>query len=170
MAHKTFAELDASNNVLNVIVVDDSTISRELGDPSSERICKKLFKGYAYKESKPIGSDIDFRVRAAAKEGVYNPVADRFEGPQVYEGWSKRESDGEWEPPFEKPSTKPTEVTDFEALHPERGELNILWINDELLWRVGYMNFDTNEWVQFRWGESDTDWVRSVAAIPEGEN
>ena len=46
MAHKVFAELDANNNVVNTIVVDEKTISREVGDPSSERICKKLFKPF----------------------------------------------------------------------------------------------------------------------------
>lgn len=168
MAHKVFAELDADNNVINTFVVDHKIISREIGDPSSERICKKLFKGHAYKESIPNDSNDSFRVRPASIGGIYNPTADRFETAQIYLGWSKRDSDGEWVPPFEKPTTKPSEITDHDALHPDRDPLKIIWNNEGLNWQIGYMNFNTNEFVKFNWGESDTDWVRSVGPIPEG--
>ena len=168
MAHKVFAELDANNNVVNTIVVDEKTISREVGDPSSERICKKLFKGHSYKESITNDSSDSFRIRPASVGGIYNSTNDRFEDAQVYTGWSKRSSDGEWIPPFDKPTTKPTEIVDHNNAHPDRAPLEIIWNNEGTNWQIGYMDFDADKYVKFNWGESDSDWVRSETSIPEG--
>ena len=166
MAQKVFAELDPNNVVVTALVVSEDWCSQ--GDPSGEKLCKKTFKGHAYKESTSSDSSDSFRVRPAVKGGIYNPDADRFEYTQTYKGWLKRESDGEWLPPFPKPENKPQEVINFEALHPDRATLEIRWNNDTLNWQIGFMDFTTNEWTKFNWGENDTDWVKSVDTIPEG--
>jgi hypothetical protein len=99
MAH--FARMDADNNVLEVIVINNETIDN-LPFPDSEPVgiafCQSLY-----------GSDSiwlqtsyngNFRYRYAPVGGCYVPEYDEFAYPKPEPSWIYNPVTHEWEPPI----------------------------------------------------------------------
>lgn len=101
MAH--FAELDANNVVLQVLVVRNEDILDENG-VESEAIgvqrCKDLFGGVDWKQTSYNGN---FRKRYAGIGDVYNKELDAFIAPKLYESWILNLETGKWEAPIPIP-------------------------------------------------------------------
>lgn len=92
MAH--FAEIDENNNVLRVIVVDDSYES--YGDIW----CKNLFGGTWLQTS----YNNRIRKNFAGIGYKYDPLRDAFIPPKNYESWILDENICQWKAPIEMPN------------------------------------------------------------------
>jgi hypothetical protein len=99
MAH--FAQMDANNNVLNVIVVNNATID-DLPFPESEPVgvafCQTLFGPQSsWLQTSYNGN---FRYRYAQIGGCYLPQYDEFAPPKPNPTWIYNPVTHEWEPPL----------------------------------------------------------------------
>ncbi len=102
MAH--FGKLDAENNVLEVIVINNEDCLDSNGNESEEvgiMFCQSLFgvdtiwKQTSYNDS--------FRKQMAeAHGGKYDPNRDEFVQRQPYPSWTL-DADNEWQPPSPQP-------------------------------------------------------------------
>ena len=103
MAH--FAQLDDQNNVLNVVVVNNSDIDN-LPFPESEPV------GIAYLQSvfgegliwKQTSYNSNFRRQYAQIGGSYYAPVDVFVSPQPFPSWVFQTSDATWQAPIPKPT------------------------------------------------------------------
>lgn len=135
MAH--FAELSDTNEVLRVIVVDNSELTDDNGNESEEKgiaFCASLLGG------KWVQTSINSRFRHAfAQPGmVYDKAIDAFIEPQP-KPWFVLNSDLKWECPF--------------GTHPDTGKP----LED---WQWGWLNlvFDINiGWGLVDWSLVDRD-------------
>lgn len=102
MAH--FAELDANNVVLRVIVVRNEVTFEQEGVEREElgvAYCKSLFgEDTIWKQT---SYNSNFRVRYAYVGGVYDPVKDAFINPKPYPSWVFNETTLDWEAPVPMP-------------------------------------------------------------------
>lgn len=100
MAH--FAQLDGSNNVINVIVVNNSVIT--VDDVESEEIgiefCKSLFG--ADTKWKQTSYNSNFRKQMAGIGSTYSEEHDVFVSPQPFPSWTLDENH-DWQPPTPRP-------------------------------------------------------------------
>jgi hypothetical protein len=100
MAH--FAELDANNVVLRVIVVDNKDTS-DVNGVEKEYIgaafCEKLFGG-TWKQTSYNGN---FRKNYAGIGYTYNADIDAFVPPQPYPSWILNNDTAQWEAPVPMP-------------------------------------------------------------------
>jgi hypothetical protein len=102
MAH--FAQLNENNQVLQVIVVNNSDCG-DLPFPESEAVgvafCQSLFGG----DTKWVQTSYNnnFRRQYAAIGGSYSAALDVFIDPQPFSSWTLNEFDGLWVPPIPKP-------------------------------------------------------------------
>jgi hypothetical protein len=102
MAH--FAELDDQNNVLNVVVVNNSDIDN-FPFPESESV------GIAYLQSvfgdgliwKQTSYNSNFRRQYAEIGGSYYEPLDVFVSPKPFPSWVFQTSDATWQAPIPKP-------------------------------------------------------------------
>lgn len=104
MAH--FAQIDAYDTVLSVIVIDNTDIA-ELPFPQSEltgvAFCQALFGAdTVWKQTSYNGS---FRREYAAIGGFFYGPLDVFVGLKTYPSWTFQASDATWQPPVPKPTT-----------------------------------------------------------------
>jgi hypothetical protein len=102
MAH--FAKLDQDNNVLEVIVVNNSDIDN-LPFPESELVgvafCQNLFgNDTIWKQTSYNGN---FRRQYAAIGGIYYAPANVFVSSQPYPSWSFNAVEADWIAPVPKP-------------------------------------------------------------------
>lgn len=100
MAH--FAELDANNVVLRVIVVNNSDTSDANGvekEYIGKAFCERLFGGNWVQTS----YNSNFRKRYAGIGFTYDAVRDAFIPPKQSENWVFNESICAWEPPVPMP-------------------------------------------------------------------
>ena len=100
MAH--FAELDANNVVLRVIVVDNKDTADANGvekEHIGAAFCERLFGGN-WKQTSYNGS---IRKRYAGVGCSYNSVRDAFIPPQPYPSWTL-DDDANWQPPVAMPT------------------------------------------------------------------
>jgi hypothetical protein len=102
MAH--FAQLDENNQIIQVIVVNNSDCG-DLPFPESEAVgiafCHSLFGG----DTKWFQTSYNnnFRRQYAAIGGFYSVALDVFIDPQPFSSWTLNEFDGLWVPPVPKP-------------------------------------------------------------------
>ena len=96
MAH--FAELDGSNKVLRVCVVDNANV------PSNKHIdgetCCTNFWGGTWKQT---SYNDNFRKQFAGMDFTYDAAKDEFVGPQPYDSWTL-DSSNDWQPPIIHPN------------------------------------------------------------------
>lgn len=117
MAH--FAELDADNIVVQVIVVNNSEL---LGDSGQEQealgiaFCQSLFGG-TWVQTSYSGS---FRVRFAGQGYAYDQNHDAFIAPKPFASWLFSNNILDWVPPVP---------------YPEDGE-QYIWDEDTVSWSV----------------------------------
>jgi hypothetical protein len=104
MAH--FAQLDANNTVINVIVVNND----ELIDPNTSleseemgiSFCKSLYgSDTVWKQT---SYNHNFRRQFAGIGHIYYEKLDAFISPQLYPSWIFNEDTGIWNPPVPKPT------------------------------------------------------------------
>tara|TARA_R100001086_G_scaffold213821_1_gene129809 strand:+ start:66 stop:431 length:366 start_codon:yes stop_codon:yes gene_type:complete len=96
MAH--FAELDESNVVLRVCVVDNKHV------PSDKHIdgetwCVNFFNGGTWKQT---SYNNNFRKQYAGKGFTYDAVKDKFISVQSFASWSLNDND-DWQAPIAQP-------------------------------------------------------------------
>jgi hypothetical protein len=135
MAH--FAQLDAENNVINVIVVSNSDTSDEYGNEDEQlgiKFCKSLLGDHTiWKQTSYSGR---FRKNFAGIGYKYDPVNDAFIPPKPYPSWILDNTVFKWSPPIPLP---------VDALTNPRGPLNpsgVLYIwNEEI---QNWENVSTN--------------------------
>jgi hypothetical protein len=101
MAH--FAELDANNVVLRVIVVGNKDTSTPDGtevESIGVAFCQRLFGGNWVQTS----YNNNMRVRYAGIGYSYNPTLDAFIPPQPYPSWTLDNTTADWIPPTPMPT------------------------------------------------------------------
>ena len=105
-----FAEIDATNNVVRVLVVSDEDASRgqefladDLGLGGTWIQCTKGTRGGVHhgSDGEPDGG-LALRYNSACKGHTYDPAADAFYGPQPYPSWSLDEN-FVWQAPTPRP-------------------------------------------------------------------
>lgn len=100
MAH--FAELDANNVVLRVIVVatkDNSDANGVEKEHIGKAFCERLFGGNWVQTS----YNGNIRKRYAGVGYTYDPTLDAFLTPKPYPSWSLNVGTAEWEAPIPMP-------------------------------------------------------------------
>jgi hypothetical protein len=100
MAH--FAELDANNVVLRVIVIDNKDTADANGvekEHIGAAFCERLFGGN-WKQTSYNGN---IRKHYAGAGFTYNSVRDAFIPPQPYPSWTL-DDDANWQPPVAMPT------------------------------------------------------------------
>lgn len=101
MAH--FAELDANNTVLRVIVVANEDTMNENGvedESVGVAFCERLLGG-AWRQTSYNGK---IRKNFAAIGCSYDPNRDAFIPPQPYPSWALNEATVKWEAPVPRPN------------------------------------------------------------------
>lgn len=100
MAH--FAELDANNVVLRVVVIGNADTSDAAGvekEHIGAAFCEKLFGG-TWKQTSYNGN---MRKRYAGIGYTYNVELDAFVPPKPYASWTLNNETAEWQPPVPMP-------------------------------------------------------------------
>lgn len=102
MAH--FAQLDAQNNVLNVVVVSNDDIDH-LPFPESEPVGIAFLQETFGAETiwKQTSYNNNFRRQYAEIGGFYYPPLDVFVGVAPYPSWVFQTSDATWQAPVPMP-------------------------------------------------------------------
>ena len=102
MAH--FAKLNENNTVLEINVVDNSTIL-DLPFPESEPIGIEFLTAWSggYTLWKQTSYNNNFRVRYAGIGYTYDSIRDAFIPPKPYESWLFDEESVNWVPPVPYP-------------------------------------------------------------------
>ena len=135
MAH--FAELNSSNEVLQVIVISNTDVDANGGDQHADAetfvasIVPYGTGGVAWKQT---SYNNNFRKRYAGAGNIYDASKDKFILPQPYSSWSLDASD-DWKAPVTLPNT--TEVNSKTVL--------IIWDEDNLKW-LGTIDSTNYEW------------------------
>jgi len=98
-----FAELDANNVVLRVIVVDtkdNSTADGVEKESIGQAFCERLFGG-TWKQT---SYNNNMRVRYAGIGYTYDETLDAFIPPQPYPSWTLDKTKADWVPPTPMPT------------------------------------------------------------------
>ena len=102
MAH--FAQLDSTNNVIRVEVVNNNVITDADGNEQEQvgiDFLTNLYGGVGwYKQTSYNGN---FRKNYANVGGVYDSVRDAFIPPKPYASWTLVEDTCQWKPPSAMP-------------------------------------------------------------------
>jgi|TARA_R100001460_G_scaffold4506_6_gene12722 hypothetical protein len=143
MAH--FAELDADNKVLRVVVACDKDISDNGGDQEEtaanhfgQKTVKLSFNGVKWVQT---SYNDNFRKRFAGIGMYYDPVNDVFIHDQPFASWTL-DSEFEWQPPVARPAE--TEVY-----------RNISWDEDNQRWLANHAD-NSNV---YRWNPETSEFV-----------
>ena len=150
MAH--FAELNNSNEVLQVIVISNEDVNANGGDQSAQAenfvasIVPYTTGGVAWKQTSYNGS---FRKQYAGIGFSYDTSKNKFITPQPYPSWSL-DSNDDWTAPV----TYPT-VTEINSL-----SVFTSWDEPNLRWLGETVNFDTDPatTTNYTWDASNTQW------------
>lgn len=121
MAH--FAQIDESNDVLEVVVIGNNDINN-LPFPESEPVglafCQSLYGADTlWKQTSYNGN---FRRQYAAVGGFYYPPLDVFVSPKPFPSWVFRTTDATWQAPVPMPTIPPNYMA--------------VWNEDYLEWDV----------------------------------
>ena len=149
MAH--FAELNNSNEVLQVIVISNTDVDANGGDESTqaETFVATIVPfnpfGGAWKQTSYSGS---FRKQYAGIGYSYDSSKDKFILPQPYPSWSLDDND-DWKAPVTYPSVK--EIDSNPVL--------IFWNEDNQKWLGKTFTGDSNETItNYEWDASSLAW------------
>lgn len=113
MAH--FAELDANNFVLRVIVVANAELLDENHQESEAKgiaFCQSLFGAETIWRQTSYNKS--FRKNYAGIGFFYDPERNIFLAPKPYPSWTLNEDTGVWEPPIPCPPLYPDEGIVYE--------------------------------------------------------
>ena len=102
-----FAEIDGSNIVTRVVVIDDEHDNEEGSD-----WCKSLFDGGTWVRTSIDGS---FRANYAWKGYTYDATNDVFIPPKPFPSWSLNTETYQWDPPVPHPYDGANREWDEEA-------------------------------------------------------
>ena len=149
MAH--FAELNSSNEVLQVIVISNEDVDANGGDESTQAetfvatIVPYGTGGVAWKQT---SYNNNFRKQYAGIGYSYNSSKDKFLSPQPYASWSLNSND-DWEAPV----TAPT-VTEIDS-----NPVSISWDEDNQKW-LGqtYTGSDFSNITKYQWDTTNLQW------------
>lgn len=118
MAH--FAQLDENNQIIQVIVVNNSDCG-DLAFPDSEPVgiafCQSIFGGDTKWVQTSYNSN--FRRQYASIGGAYSAALDVFISPQPFPSWTLNEFDGLWEPPVPKPEVPLNHIAVWDEANQE---------------------------------------------------
>ena len=150
MAH--FAELNSSNEVLQVIVISNEDVDANGGDESTQAetfvatIVPYGTGGVAWKQT---SYNNNFRKQYAGIGYSYDPSKDMFILPQPYPSWSL-DSNDDWQAPVTYPSV--TEI----------GGLGVItsWDEPNLQWLGQTVDFDTDPitTTNYTWDATNLQW------------
>ena len=150
MAH--FAELNSSNEVLQVIVVSNDDVDANGGDESTQAetfvatIVPYGTGGVAWKQT---SYNNNFRKQYAGTGFIYDSSLDMFITPQPYPSWSL-DSNGDWLAPVTYPSV--TEISGL-PVYPSWDEPNQQWLGQTV-------DFDTDPatTTNYTWDATNLQW------------
>ena len=150
MAH--FAELNSSNEVLQVIVISNEDVDANGGDESSQAetfvatIVPYGTGGAAWKQT---SYNNNFRKQYAGIGYSYDSSKDMFITPQPYPSWSL-DSNDDWQSPVPVPT-----VTEIGGL-----PVYTSWDEPNLQWLGQTVNFDTDPatTTNYTWDASNLAW------------
>ena len=152
MAH--FAELNSSNEVLQVVVISNTEVDANGGDESSEAetfvasLVPYRTGGASWKQTSFNGN---FRKQYAGIGHLYNPSLDKFTNPKPYTSWTL-DSSGTWNAPV----TYPNDVEENSLIvFPSWDEGNRRWLGST--WSSNIEKFQTEK--QYTWDASGLAWT-----------
>jgi len=150
MAH--FAELNNSNEVLQVVVISNADVDANGGDESAEAetfvatIVPYNPTGVAWKQT---SYNSNFRKQYAGIGYSYDSSKDKFISPQPYPSWSL-DSNDDWQAPVTYPTV--TEISSNPVM--------IFWNEPNLKWLGQTYNFDTEPatTTNYTWDATNLQW------------
>ena len=149
MAH--FAELNASNVVLRVIVVSNTDVDANGGDQHADAetfvttIVPYSTGGVAWKQT---SYNNNFRKQYAGLGFTYDAVKDKFIALKPHSSWTLNNS-GDWEAPVTYPND-----TEEDSLF-----VFITWDEDNLRWLGSTFSGPNTGETEYRWDASGLSWV-----------
>ena len=149
MAH--FAELNASNVVLRVIVVSNEDVDANGGDQHADAetfvttIVPYSTGGVAWKQT---SYNNNFRKQYAGLGSTYDSSKDKFILPKPHASWTL-DSGGDWEAPVTYPND-----TEEDSLF-----VFITWDEDNLRWLGSTFSSPGTGETEYRWDASALNWV-----------
>ena len=150
MAH--FAELNSSNEVLQVIVISNEDVDANGGDESTQAetfvatIVPYGTGGAAWKQT---SYNNNFRKQYAGIDYSYDPSKDMFILPQPYPSWSL-DSNGDWQAPVPVPTV--TEIGGL-PVYTSWDEPNLQWLGETVDFSV-----DPATTTNYTWDASNLAW------------
>jgi len=149
MAH--FAELNSSNEVLQVIVISNKDVDSNGGDESSQAetfvasLVPYTTGGVAWKQT---SYNNNFRKQYAGVGYTYDATKDKFISIKPFSSWSL-DSNDDWQAPVTYPSV--TEISSNTVL--------ISWNEDNQKWLGKTYTGDGGETItNYEWDASNTQW------------
>ncbi len=149
MAH--FAELNSSNEVLQVIVISNKDVDSNGGDESSQAetfvasLVPYTTGGVAWKQT---SYNNNFRKQYAGVGYTYDATKDKFISIKPFSSWSL-DSNDDWQAPVTYPSV--TEISSNTVL--------ISWNEDNEKWLGKTYTGDDGETItNYEWDASNTQW------------
>jgi hypothetical protein len=150
MAH--FAELNSSNEVLQVIVISNEDVDANGGDQHADAetfvatIVPYNPTGVAWKQT---SYNSNFRKQYAGIGYLYDSSLDMFIVPQPYPSWSL-DSNGDWLAPVTRPTV--TEINSLRVI--------TTWDEDNLKWLGETVDFDTDPitTTNYTWDATNLQW------------
>ena len=150
MAH--FAELNNSNQVLQVIVISNEDVNANGGDQSAQAenfvasIVPHQSGGNQWKQT---SYNNNFRKQYAGIGYIYDATKDKFVAPQPYSSWSLDDND-DWQAPVAYPT-----VNEIGSL-----PVAITWDEENLRWKGETFDTTTDPWTEtdYIWDASSRAW------------
>jgi hypothetical protein len=150
MAH--FAELNSSNEVLQVVVISNEDVNANGGDESSQAetfvasLVPYTTGGVAWKQT---SYNNNFRKQYAGVGYTYDATKDKFISIKPFSSWSL-DSNDDWQAPVPVPT-----VTEINSLPVYR-----TWDEDNLRWKGQTFDTTTNPWTEkdYIWDASSKAW------------
>ncbi len=150
MAH--FAELNSSNEVLQVVVISNEDVNANGGDESSQAetfvasLVPYTTGGVAWKQT---SYNNNFRKQYAGVGYTYDATKDKIISIKPFSSWSL-DSNDDWQAPVPVPT-----VTEINSLPVYR-----TWDEDNLRWKGQTFDTTTNPWTEkdYIWDASSKAW------------
>ena len=149
MAH--FAELNSSNEVLQVVVISNEDVNANGGDESSQAetfvasLVPYTTGGVAWKQT---SYNNNFRKQYAGIGMTYDATKNKFISIKPYPSWSL-DSNDDWKAPVTYPSV--TEINSVDVLTS--------WDEDNQKWLGKTYTGDSNETItNYEWDATNTEW------------
>ena len=150
MAH--FAELNSSNEVLQVIVISNDDVDANGGDESTQAetfvatIVPYGTGGVAWKQT---SYNNNFRKQYAGTGFIYDASKDKFIIPQPYSSWSLDAND-DWKAPVTVPNV--TEISSL-PVYTSWDEPNLQWLGQTV-----DFNTDPATTTNYTWDATNLQW------------